>query len=98
MKKIILLASVITVASFASCKKAATCECTITETKTVNGTAQTQANTTTTRTNTREIAKTGKKTAEAMCGNYEDIKTDVYSNAGFTQTTVTKTNGACAIK
>ena len=61
MKKIILLASVITVASFASCKKAVKCECTTTVTSQTSNGVDVMGNTTTTTVDTRDIAKTSKK-------------------------------------
>ena len=97
MKKIILLASVITVASFASCKKAATCSCTTTvNTQTYNG-VNSMVNQTQTTVSTREISKTSKKTAAAICGNGTDETTFVDSN-GTTDTQITKSSTTCAIK
>ena len=84
MKKIILLASVITVASFASCKKTAKCECTTTVTSyTENGV---------------DIAKTSKKTAAAICGGGTDVQTSTYTSGSTTYTDIMNTSTTCAIK
>lgn len=97
MKKIILLASVITVASFASCKKAAKCECTTTVTsQTYNGT-NSMGNQTQTTVSTRDISKTSKKTAEAICGG--GTTTDTYNSGGTSSnTSITNSSTTCAIK
>lgn len=98
MKKIILLASVITVASFASCKKAVKCECTTTVTsQTYNG-SNSLGNTTMTNVSTRDIAKTSKKTAEAICAG--GTSTDTYSqpSGSTTNTQITNSSTTCAIK
>jgi len=97
MKKIILLASVITVASFASCKKAATCECTTTVTsQTYNG-VNSMGTSSQTTVNTREISKTSKKTAAAICGN--GTETSTYNSGGSSSNTqITNSSTTCAIK
>ena len=98
MKKIILLASVITVASFASCKKAATCECTTTVTsQTYNG-VNSMGTTSQTSVETREISKTSKKTAAAICGN--GTTTETYNNGSSSSpvTQITNASTTCAIK
>ena len=97
MKKIILLASVITVASFASCKKAATCECTTTVTsETYNG-VNSMGTSSQTTVETREISKTSKKTAAAICGN--GTTTSTYNSGGSSSnTSITNSSTTCAIK
>jgi len=93
-----LLAAVISVASFASCKKAATCECTTTVTSyTENGVniLGTQSQTTV---STREIAKTSKKTAAAICGNSTTTDTQTYTSGGTTYSDVMTSSSTCAIK
>ena len=95
MKKIILLASVITVASFASCKKTAKCECTTTLTGvTSNGISQNLGSYTESTVTTKEISKTSKKTAAAMCGN-EATTTTKADNTGADVYSYSTT---CAIK
>ncbi|MBP8034390.1 MAG: hypothetical protein KAZ71_07310 [Bacteroidia bacterium] len=99
MKKIILLASVITVASFASCKKAATCECTTTVTgQSTNGTAANLSGYSNTTVTTKEISKTSKKTAAAMCGNGETTQTTTSTFGSTTNTQVQTSSTTCAIK
>ncbi len=81
MKKIVLLAVVIAATSFASCKKAYKCECTRTKTgETYNGVAVPLVGGVSTQTETREISKSSKKSATAMCGNSTD--TDTYTSTG----------------
>lgn len=97
MKKIVLLAVVIAATSFASCKKAATCECTRTMTSTnTNGVSGTVSNSKTV--TTREISKTGKKTAAAMCGNSTDVTTSTSTIGGTDYVTTTNYASTCAIK
>ena len=98
MKKIMLLAAVVSVASFASCKKAATCECTTTVTSyTENGVniLGTQSQTTV---ETRQISKTDKKTAAAMCGNSTTTDTQSYTSGGSSYTDIMNSSTTCAIK
>lgn len=95
MKKITLLVAVIVATSFASCKKAAKCECTTTTSSVTNGVPDTMpAGWSNTTTSTREISKTGKKTAAALCGN----TTTTSSDTGPSYTKVTTTSSTCSIK
>ena len=95
MKKIMLLAAVISVASFASCKKAATCECTTTITSyTADGVNILGTNSQST-VETFEIAKTDKKTAAAICGN--STTTDTEKSSGG-PTYIMNSSTTCAIK
>lgn len=80
MKKIILLASVITVASFASCKKSRTCECTYTESGTTN---------TVSHTSSTMYTKMKKSDAKYMCTKDTEMKTDTDANGSTTTTSVT---------
>ena len=98
MKKIILLASVITVASFASCKKAVKCECTTTVTsQTYNG-SNSMGNSTMTNVSTRDIAKTSKKTAAAICAGGTETETYTNPSGSTTNTQITNSSTTCAIK
>jgi len=99
MKKIILLASVITVASFASCKKAAKCECTTSlSSVTHNGVSQSLVGYTDVEVNTKEISKTSKKNAAAQCGNATDVDTQTDVSGSSTDTWVYTKSTTCAIK
>ena len=73
MKKIILLASVITVASFASCKKSRTCECTYTNSGSTTLTSHTSSTT---------YTKIKKADAKYMCT--KDTKISSYTDANGT--------------
>lgn len=97
MKKITLLAAVVIAASFASCKKAAKCECTRSMTSTsTNGVSGTTSNAVTV--STREISKTGKKTAAAMCGNSTDVTTSTSTIGGTDYVTTTNYASTCSVK
>ena len=97
MKKIVLLAVVIAATSFASCKKDYKCECTRTMTSTsTNGVSGTVSNATTV--STREISKTGKKTATAMCGNSTDVTTSTTTVGGTDYVTTTNYASTCSLK
>ena len=98
MKKIILLASVITVASFASCKKAAKCECTTTVTSYTSNGVDVLGNQSQTTVTTRDISKTSKKTAAAMCGGGTDVQTSTSTSGGTTYTDILSSSTTCAIK
>ena len=98
MKKIILLASVITVASFASCKKTAKCECTTTVTSYTSNGVNALGNQTQTTVTTRDIAKTSKKTAAAICGGGTDVQTQTYTSGSTTYTDILNSSTTCAIK
>ncbi|MES2763386.1 MAG: hypothetical protein V4677_14325 [Bacteroidota bacterium] len=95
MKKITLLAAVLVAVSFASCKKEAKCECTTTLSGvTSNGVPQNLGSYTETTVTTKEISKTSKKNAAAMCGN-EATTTTQHDSSGddiYTYST------ACSIK
>jgi hypothetical protein len=82
MKRIVVLITVGIALGLPSCKKAYTCECTSSD----------SFNTVVT---TREISKTGKKTAEAICGDYTTVYTPVNSGSG--STTLTESTN-CALK
>ena len=100
MKKITLLAAVLVAVSFASCKKAAKCECTTTSSTTKNGIPQTTSPyVSNSQVTTTEISKTSKKTAAAMCGNTTDVATRTESYPGTsTDVYVTTTSSTCSIK
>ena len=98
MKKIILLASVITVASFASCKKTAKCECTTTITSYTSNGVDVLGNQTQTTVSTRDIAKTSKKTAAAICGGGTTTQTQTSTSGSTTYTDIMNTSTTCAIK
>lgn len=97
MKKIILLDAVVTVASFASCKKAYKCECSTQETSvSTNGNPGTPSNAVTV--STREISKTSKKNAQALCGNSTDVTTSSYTTFGTTYVTTSNSSTTCTLK
>lgn len=73
MKKIILLASVITVASFASCKKNRTCECTYTNSGTTTVTSHTSS---------EVYTKIKKSDAKYLCT--KDTETSTYTSGSTT--------------
>ena len=75
MKKIILLASVITVASFASCKKNRTCECTYTNSGSTNVTSNTSSTV---------LTKVKKSDAKYLCT--KDTETTTYTSGNMTTT------------
>lgn len=85
MKKIILLASVITVASFASCKKSRTCECTYTESGSTNVVSHTSST---------MYTKMKKSDAKYMCT--KDTEMNTYTDNGGSSTTTTVTD--CKLK
>ena len=98
MKKITLLAAVVIAVSFASCKKAAKCECTRSMTSTsTDGVSGTPSNAVTV--STREISKTSKKTAAAICGNSTEVTTSSFTNfSGGTSVTTNNYSSTCSIK
>ncbi|MCD6019839.1 MAG: hypothetical protein K0S53_2960 [Bacteroidetes bacterium] len=85
MKKIILLAAVITVASFASCKKDRTCECTYTTSGTTNTVSHTSSTT---------LTKVKKSDAKYFCT--KDVNTNT-STSGSMSNTSTSTSD-CKLK
>jgi hypothetical protein len=87
MKKLSVLAIAFTVIGLASCKKAYTCECVTTYTSGE------------TLTSTREISKTSKKNAEAICGSGKDVYADTYSSGSPSNQPYTETyNVNCILK
>jgi hypothetical protein len=84
MKKLSILGIAAMALSLASCKKAYKCECT------TNFDADDKMVV------TRDIAKTSKKTAEAICGNYSTTETySTYSPVGTESETALTT---CELK
>ncbi len=79
MKKIILLASVITVASFASCKKSRTCECTYTNSGSTNVTSHTSST---------MYTKMKKSDAKYMCTKDTETTSSTSGNITTTSTSV----------
>lgn len=86
MKKVLFLTAV-TVIALSSCKKTYKCECT-------------SSNSYSTTVTTRDISKTDKKTAEAVCGDESTVYTENYSAGSGTSagTTVTTTTTDCSLK
>ncbi|MBC7696475.1 MAG: hypothetical protein H7141_13635 [Burkholderiales bacterium] len=80
MKKIILLASVITVASFASCKKSRTCECTYTNSG---------STTVISHTSSEVYTKMKKSDAKYLCTKDTETNTSTSGNVSTTSTSVT---------
>ena len=88
MKKINILAAVAYVLILSSCKKPYTCECT---TIYSDGTVVSK----------RDISKTSKKTAKAICGGGTDVYTETYSSGSGTSGTTAYTDSAvtsCELK
>lgn len=85
MKKIILMASVLTVASFASCKKDRTCECTYTTSGTTNTVSHTSSTT---------ITKAKKADAKYFCT--KDVNTSTSTNGNVTSTSTSTSD--CKLK
>lgn len=85
MKKIILMAAVITVSSFASCKKDRTCECTYTNSGSTNVTSHTS---------TTVYTKMKKSDAKYMCT--KDMVT--YSSTNNNTTSTSTSNYDCKLK
>ncbi|MES2566474.1 MAG: hypothetical protein V4565_06395 [Bacteroidota bacterium] len=85
MKKIILLASVVTVASFASCKKDRTCECTYTNSGSTN----------VTHTSSTVLTKVKKSDAKYLCT--KDTYMSTNTTSGGTSTTSTNVSD-CKLK
>ena len=83
MKKLPILGIAAMLLSLVSCKKAYTCECTTTYDNDVV-------------VSTRDISKTSKKTAEAICGNYSEK--DTYTSISPAQTNTETYNTICALK
>jgi hypothetical protein len=92
MKKSILNLTAIIFLTFISCKKSVTCVCT---------TTSTAGNSTTTTTTSKEISKTSKKNAKAMCGNsstYSIVETKSTMFPYNTYTTEYYNTSTCAIQ
>lgn len=83
MKNLSLLCIATAMISLASCKKEYTCECTTNydDDKIVT---------------TRDISKTSKSTAEAICGNYSEA--DTYTNFSPANVTTDTYMTTCALK
>lgn len=85
MKKITLMAAVIVAASFASCKKDRTCECTYTTSGTSNVTSHTSSTV---------ITKVKKSDAKYLCT--KDTQTNSYTSGGSTNSSTSTSD--CKLK
>ncbi|MCE3258862.1 MAG: hypothetical protein K0S12_503 [Bacteroidetes bacterium] len=85
MKQLSILPLLLIGASLASCKKDYKCECT---TNYSSGKSV----------STREIAKATKKTATAICGDYQEVYTDTYNSGSGTVTYTETYNTNCELK
>lgn len=93
MKKIILLAAVVTVASFTSCKKEKTCSCTVTES---NSNTAFYPNPTSTKTVEYKYGKMKKGQATQVCPTSETVV--VNNNVSGSGANIETTTTACTIK
>jgi hypothetical protein len=95
MKKLTLLAIACLAISFASCKKDYVCQCTTVGTNYSGSNTITSPGVVITK---REISKTSKKNAEAICGNSVQTTTSSYVQQGVTYSFSDVQTSTCALK
>ncbi len=83
--KITFLAIALFTIMVSSCKKAYTCQCTTTD---PYGSSV----------STRDISKTSKNTAEAICGNSSDVYTQAFNSGSGTATSTYNSITSCSLK
>jgi hypothetical protein len=95
MKKLTLLAVTCLAISFASCKKDYVCQCTTVGTSSSGSNTIASSGVVITK---RDISKTSKKNAEAICGNYVQTTSTSYNSQGVTYTFSDVQTSTCALK
>lgn len=95
MKKLSLLAITLISASVASCKKDYVCECVTVGTSTSGSTTVNNNAVVVTK---RDISKTNKKTAEAICGNYTQTSSSSYMVQGTMYSFSDVETSTCGLK
>lgn len=95
MKKITLLAITCLALSVVSCKKDYVCQCTTVGSNSSGSGTAVSAGVIVTK---RDISKTNRKTAEAICGNYTETISSSYVSQGVTYTFSNISTSTCSLK
>lgn len=100
MKKLTILAVAALAISFASCKKARTCTCTVSETQVETHTDSTPSSSYSSTYTDAFVTTTklSKKAAKGVCASGKTTSTQVDTSPSDVQTTVTTSDRSCTLK